>query len=61
MPTHLLLDAGSGAFLLVSPWLFGFADFVWWPHVVIGLLEIGSAVTTKKAPTDERLPASHVA
>jgi len=61
MPTHLLLDAGSGAFLLVSPWLFGFADFVWWPHVVIGLLEIGSAVTTKKAPADGRLPASHVA
>ena len=61
MTTHLALDAGSGLFLLISPWLFGFANFIWWPHVVIGLLEIGSALTTKKVPADGRLPVSHVA
>ncbi len=61
MPTHLALDAGSGVFLLISPWLFGFAGLIWWPQVVIGLLEVGSAVTTKKVPADERLPASRAA
>ena len=59
MTTHLALDAGSGLFLLISPWLFGFAASIWWPHVVIGVLEIGSALTTKKVPADERLPVSN--
>ncbi|WP_043538607.1 SPW repeat domain-containing protein [Salinarimonas rosea] len=51
MPTHLWLDALGGALLAVSPWLFGFADFVFWPHLIIGLFEIGAAVTTKTVPT----------
>lgn len=45
--THLWLDAASGLLLLVSPWLFGFADQVVWPHVVVGLLEIGAAFMTR--------------
>ncbi len=50
MPVHLTMDLLSGALLLVSPWLFGFADTVYLPHVILGLLEIGASLTTEKAP-----------
>lgn len=50
MRTHLALDGVGGAFLLISPWLFGFADQVWIPHVVIGLLEMGAAFCTEQIP-----------
>lgn len=71
MPAHLWLDAASGALLAASPWLFGFADYIWWPHLVFGLLEIGAAVTTQTVPTSQaanlreptatpRTPTSHV-
>jgi hypothetical protein len=51
MPTHLMLDAASGALLLVSPWLFGFSHFVWVPHVVVGLFEIVVSFLTVKEPS----------
>jgi hypothetical protein len=47
MKTHLMLDIASGLFLAVSPWLFGFADEVYVPHLVLGLLEVGAAAMTK--------------
>lgn len=50
MPTHLALDALSGLFLAASPWLFGFADRIWWPHVLVGLVEIFFALTTHTVP-----------
>lgn len=50
MPTHLMLDAGSGLLLAVSPWLFGFASWVWAPHLVLGLIEVSAALTTQKVP-----------
>jgi hypothetical protein len=53
MSTHLMLDAGSGVILAVSPWLFGFADLVYLPHLILGLLEIGAALTTEKTPSYE--------
>src|SRR5215213_2483256 len=37
MSVHLWLDALSGLLLAASPWLFGFSDIVWVPHVVVGL------------------------
>lgn len=50
MPTHLMLDLVSGIFLAVSPWLFEFADEVYAPHLILGILEIGAALTTKRQP-----------
>lgn len=50
MPTHLALDAAGGVLLAASPWLFGFADEVWLPHLVLGLLEIGASLMTRTRP-----------
>jgi hypothetical protein len=50
MTVHLMLDFGSGVLLAASPWLFGFADYVVWPHVIFGLLEIGAAAMTQHTP-----------
>jgi hypothetical protein len=54
MRTHLTIDLMSGALLAASPWLFGFADLVWEPHLILGILEIGAALCTKKVPSTER-------
>ena len=63
MRVHLALDAISGGFLAVSPWLFGFADYVLWPHVILGVIELVAANTTQTEPfTDRRgaaAPATH--
>jgi len=67
MPTHLMLDLGSGVLLAASPWLFGFADGtpttdgVWVPHLVLGLFEILAALTTQRVPSDRgSVAASHI-
>lgn len=51
MRTHLTIDVLTGAFLAVSPWLFGFADQVYWPHLILGLLEAGAGLFTRSTPT----------
>lgn len=50
MPLHLVLDFLSGALLLVSPWLFGFSNFVWVPHMIFGLFAILMSLLTMKEP-----------
>jgi SPW repeat-containing protein len=40
MRTHLVLDLLSGATLAFSPWIFGFSQNIWAPHLVIGVLEL---------------------
>ena len=49
MKTHLLLDYVAGIFLAASPWLFGFADFVYAPHLFFGLFALVVALFTKKS------------
>jgi hypothetical protein len=53
MKTHLTLDIISGAFLAASPWIFGFADYVWAPHLILGLIEIGAGLFTKTNPATQ--------
>jgi hypothetical protein len=57
MSVHLVLDLAGGVVLAVSPWVFGFADDVWVPHLVLGILEIGAALTTRTTPERERVVA----
>jgi hypothetical protein len=47
---HLMLDTLSGITLIISPWLFGFADRITWPHVSFGILELLVVMLTSKAP-----------
>ena len=56
MPAHLAVDGAAGALLAASPWLFGFADRVWLPHLVLGLTELAAAFVTRTVPSD-RAPA----
>ncbi len=66
MYTHLWLDGGSGALLALSPWLFAFADFVWLPHVAIGVFSIAAALVSRTAAPaprqyDDRVPVQRPA
>lgn len=51
MSVHLMLDLATGVLLLASPWLFGFASYITWPHVLFGLLEIGVVLLSGTTPT----------
>ncbi len=48
---HLWVDGLSGVLLAASPWVFGFADAVWIPHVVLGLTEFVASLVTKTVPS----------
>ncbi len=50
MRTHLVLDFLNGLILALSPWIFGFADYVFLPHLVLGILEIGVVLITNRQP-----------
>ena len=50
MRTHLGLDMASGAFLALSPWIFGFNEFVYLPHLILGLGEVAAAMMTDPVP-----------
>jgi uncharacterized membrane protein len=47
MSAHLTMDVIAGVFLAVSPWLFGFHDRVYLPHLILGILEIGAGLMTQ--------------
>lgn len=50
MQMHLGLDFVSGLVLAASPWIFGFDETVWVPHVILGIVEIGTALMTYRTP-----------
>jgi hypothetical protein len=50
MKTHLTLDVLSGVSLAASPWIFGFNDYVYLPHLILGILEIGAGTMTETSP-----------
>jgi hypothetical protein len=58
MPVHLAIDGLSGALLAVSPWLFGFAGIVYLPHLILGIIELGTSLMTEThSDVEDRLPA----
>jgi hypothetical protein len=52
--THLSLDLASGLVLAASPWIFGFSEFIYLPHLILGLFEIVAALMTKPVPSYDR-------
>lgn len=56
MPTHLTIDIIAGIFLTASPWIFGFADEIFWPFVILGVLEIGAGALTSKRTSQPTAP-----
>ena len=50
LKAHLGVDIATGLLLAVSPWLFGFAELIWWPHLLVGLMEIVVAAMTRREP-----------
>lgn len=50
MPVHLGLDAFNGVLLAVAPWLFGFSETIWKPHLILGLLEVGVVLLSHRHP-----------
>ena len=61
MRVHLFLDIASGLLLAASPWLFGFADRVFWPHLILGVFEIGAGLFTRTVPGTAATGASTTA
>ena len=59
MRTHLTLDLMSGILLAASPWLFGFADYVWAPHLALGLFEVVASLMTKRHSSTEGATRHH--
>jgi hypothetical protein len=56
MKAHLAMDAASGATLGALPWVLGTRKKGlrhWLPHMLIGVSEIGLALTTKTEPRDK--------
>lgn len=50
MKTHLLIDFINGAILSISPWMFGFADYVYGPHLILGVISMFVSVITSRIP-----------
>jgi len=48
MTFHLDMDMVLGLCLATSPWLFGFYDRVYWPHVVLGIFAILTGLLTQR-------------
>ncbi|HEU0076833.1 MAG TPA: SPW repeat protein [Longimicrobiaceae bacterium] len=54
MGVHLWLDGIGGVVLAASPWVLGFDDRVWVPHLALGLFEVAAALLTDTIPAYER-------
>ena len=59
MRTHLALDFVSGVLLALSPWIFGFASYIYLPHLILGIIEIGAAVVTERSPHSAARETAH--
>lgn len=48
MKAHLGIDLAAGILLVAAPWLFDFADEVFWPFVILGVFEVAASLMTEK-------------
>jgi hypothetical protein len=46
--THLILDLVSGLLLVASPWIFGFSEGVYIPHVALGMTILTVVLLTSR-------------
>jgi hypothetical protein len=64
MNTHLIIDFLAGVFLAVSPWLFHFSDWVYLPHLIVGILEIIVVLISEKktfiSANEQQLDNPHI-
>lgn len=51
MRNHLMMDFMLGVLLALSPWLFGFSDYVYLPHLILGIFSILASLTTHRVPS----------
>lgn len=51
MKVHLGIDLAAGIFLAASPWIFGFSEEVYLPHLILGILEVGASLMTQEHPS----------
>ena len=49
MSMHLNADLLLGILLAASPWIFGFSDEVYLPHLILGLFAIVASVITERS------------
>lgn len=47
MSLHLILDGLAGALLAASPFLLGFSDQVYLPHLLFGLFSVAASLITR--------------
>jgi hypothetical protein len=47
---HLFLAVIMGSFLLASPFVYGFSDKVFWPHLLLGGMLFLAGIFTKGSP-----------
>ncbi|HET8770456.1 MAG TPA: SPW repeat protein [Gemmatimonadaceae bacterium] len=61
MPTHLGLDVAAGLFLIASPWLFDFDEYVRTPHVTVGVIAVLAGLVTQTVTSAHRMmpPEQH--
>jgi hypothetical protein len=50
VPVHLAIDGTGGLFLMVAPWLFGFADRATWPYLAFGGFSLVAGLVTQTRP-----------
>ena len=50
MPTHLIVDMASGVILATSPWILSFSNYIYMPHLLLGILEVIVSLMTKVVP-----------
>lgn len=50
MQLHLTIDMLAGFGLIISPFIYDFAQLVVWPHVILGIVSFSAGVLTYDSP-----------